>query len=90
MKAVVTGVDLYRWVDADGTVQEAERGDTIEVSEAEFARADRMSSYKERDGTLKVVLDPPALVKAGTKAAKAAAADEAAASGDEPAEPSDE
>lgn len=39
VKATVTGTDLYRWVDADGVIQEAERGQEIEVSEAEYARS---------------------------------------------------
>ncbi len=38
MKAIVTGVDDYRWVDADGNIQSAERGSTIDVDEKEFAR----------------------------------------------------
>jgi hypothetical protein len=37
MKAVVTGVDVYLY-SVDGTVFEALRGDTIDVSDAEFDR----------------------------------------------------
>lgn len=37
-KAAVTGVDTYRWVDDDGNVQSAERGDGIDVSDKEFER----------------------------------------------------
>lgn len=44
MKAVVTGVDVYRWYPSgtpgEGSVEEAERGDTIDVSEAEFKRVE--------------------------------------------------
>lgn len=39
VKATVTGTDVYRWVDADGVIQEAYRGDEIEVSEAEYGRS---------------------------------------------------
>jgi hypothetical protein len=38
MKAVVTGVDTYRWVDAKGVTHSADRGDEIDVSSEEFAR----------------------------------------------------
>jgi len=37
MKAVVVGVDTYVWVE-DGETRTAEKGETIEVSEAEFNR----------------------------------------------------
>lgn len=39
VKATVSGTDVYRWVDADGVIQEAYRGDEIEVTEAEYARS---------------------------------------------------
>lgn len=68
MKAVVTGVDNYRWVDEDGLIQEAAKGAEIDVSEKEFERAQKMSA----DGAL----DKPALAKPGSKEAKAAAADD--------------
>lgn len=38
MKAIVTGVDTYRWVDEDGNIQAAERGQEIDVSDDEFSR----------------------------------------------------
>lgn len=39
VKATVSGVDVYRWVDDDGVIQEAYRGDTIEVTEKELGRS---------------------------------------------------
>lgn len=60
VKAVVTGVDTYRWVDADGTVCQAEKGDTIEISSDEFDRG----------------VDLEALSKASTREAKDAAGDQ--------------
>jgi hypothetical protein len=38
LKAVVTGVDVYRWVE-DGEIKEAVRGDEIEVTETEYKRS---------------------------------------------------
>lgn len=38
VKATVTGVDTYRWVDADGAIQSADRGDEITVTERELDR----------------------------------------------------
>lgn len=44
MKAVVTGVDVYRWYPSgtpgEGPVEEAALGDTIDVSETEFKRVE--------------------------------------------------
>lgn len=68
MKAVVTGVDNYRWVDDDGLIQEAAKGAEIDVSEKEFERAQKMSA----DGAL----EQPALAKPGSAEAKAALADD--------------
>lgn len=50
MKAVVTGVDDYRWVDEDGNIQSASRGDTIDVSDKEFKRIEDALS-KPADAT---------------------------------------
>lgn len=75
MKALVAGVDEYRWVDDDGVIQSASKGETIDVSEKEFERAQKMSE----DGAL----EHPALAKPGSKDAKAALADDEPA--DEPA-----
>lgn len=38
VKATVTGVDTYRWVDADGNQQSADRGAEIKVTADEFDR----------------------------------------------------
>lgn len=38
MKAVVSGVDVYRWIE-DGQTLEAYRGDEIDVSQDEFTRS---------------------------------------------------
>ncbi|RDI73308.1 hypothetical protein Gocc_2908 [Gaiella occulta] len=39
MRAVVSGVDTYRWV-ADGEIRSADRGDEIDVSADEFDRVE--------------------------------------------------
>jgi len=38
VKAVVVGVDTYRWVDENGAIREAQRGEEIQVSQEEFDR----------------------------------------------------
>lgn len=60
MKAVVTGVDRYRWTDDDGGTHSARKGEEIDVSDAEFKRGEEMG----------------ALAKPRSKDAKAAQADE--------------
>lgn len=70
MKAIVAGVDSYRWVDEDGVIQEADQGSEIDVSEKEFARAQKMSEGG--------VLEHPALVKPGSREHKAFKSDAAA------------
>lgn len=64
MKAVVTGVDVYRWYPSgtpgEGPVEEAVLGDEIDVSEAEFERvegalskpADAKAGYPKKNGEL--------------------------------------
>lgn len=54
MKAVVTGVDVYRWYPSgtpgEGAVEEAVLGDEIDVSETEFKRVEGALS-KPKDAT---------------------------------------
>ena len=38
LKAVVVGVDTYRWVDENGDIQSADRGEEVFVSAKEFER----------------------------------------------------
>lgn len=38
-KVTVTGLDFFRWVDADGVIREAERGKTVEVQSDVAERA---------------------------------------------------
>jgi hypothetical protein len=45
-KYVVAGVDVFRWTDTDGVVQEAERGDTVEITDAEAKRHDHGTVVK--------------------------------------------
>ncbi|MBA2327333.1 MAG: hypothetical protein H0V95_11910 [Actinobacteria bacterium] len=79
MKAVVIGVDRYRWVDDNGIVQEASRGDEIDVSQAEFDRV----TWENEDGETVRALEKP-----GSKAAKEATVEPNASDGETPDETS--
>jgi len=48
-KAVVTGVDIYRWV-VDGVILEAVKGDTIDVTDDEFKRIEGALSKPGKSG----------------------------------------
>ncbi len=87
VKAVVTGVDVYRYSVTSKdefdvvstTIHEANRGDEIDVSQAEFDRV----TWENEDGETVRALEKP-----GSKAAKEATVEPNASDGETPDETS--